>query len=381
MIHTSLVASTGGEKLILRLAIELQKMGHEAEIFTNAVDYKECFPQLLRKVTINVIPPLLPFYIPLLGYYNTFCNMFNIGKKIEKEFDIINNHNFPSEWAAFVAKKRLKIPIVWMCNEPPFWFFHSEQRRGLFNKVNWPLFEIFDRIAVKYIDEIVVMSHIDEDLVKKAYGRSATLIREGIDVGFFQNVSGKRFREKHNIENDFLILQVGTLIYYKRPDDSIKALAYLSKNYDNLKLVLVGVGSIEPYKEFAIKLGIEDKVLFLSSVSDDELRDIYAACDVFVFPAAQTWGLVVTEAMTAGKPVIVSKRAGASEIIENNINGIVVNHANPKEIAEQLERLINEPELCKKLGKNAYKYVRNNLSWETYAKNMEKVFEETLAKQ
>ena len=45
------------------------------------------------------------------------------------------------------------------------------------------------------------------------------------------------------------------------------------------------------------------------------------------------------------------------------------------------ERLINDPELCKKLGKNAYIYVSDNLSWETYAKNMETVFEETLAKQ
>jgi len=371
MIHTPLITPTGGERLILRLSIELQKLGHEVEIFVNAVDEEKCFPDMLKKVKINVIPYSLPYG---WGYYRALDGMFNIGRKIPKGFDIVNNHNFPTEWAAFFAKKRLKIPVVWMCNEPPFWFFHPEQRKGI-RILQWPLFEIFDKIAVKSIDEIVVMSHIDENLVQRAYNRASTLIREGIDIEPFQNASGRKIRKKYNLGDYFLILQVGTLVYYKRPDDSIKALAYLAKKYDNLKLILVGVGSTEPFKELSMKLGVEDKVLFLNNVSDKELAEIYKACDVFVFPAEQTWGLVVTEAMAAGKPVIVSNKAGVSEIIENNTNGIVVNHADPKEIAEQVERLIIAPELCKRLGQNAYEYVKNNLSWESYARKMEEIFE------
>ena len=56
MIHTPLTGRGGGERQILRLAIELQKFGHEVEIFVNAIDEEACYPNLLRKVKISVIP-------------------------------------------------------------------------------------------------------------------------------------------------------------------------------------------------------------------------------------------------------------------------------------------------------------------------------------
>jgi glycosyltransferase involved in cell wall biosynthesis len=129
------------------------------------------------------------------------------------------------------------------------------------------------------------------------------------------------------------------------------------------------------------ELGLRDKVLLLNSSSDLELAEVYAACDVFVYPSsASTWGLVVTEAMAAAKPVIVSKQVGTSEIIQDHVNGIIVDKVTPEEISKQVEILIENPELCKKLGENAYRYVKNNLSWEKYAKNVESVFQETLSR-
>jgi len=87
----------------------------------------------------------------------------------------------------------------------------------------------------------------------------------------------------------------------------------------------------------------------------------------------------VTEAMAASKPVIVSKQAGISEIIQNGVNGIVVDHPKPKEIAKQIEMLMNNSKLRKRIGENAYEYVKNSLSWEKYAKNVENVFKETIS--
>jgi len=387
MLHTPLGGRGGGERQILRLAVELQKLGHEVEIFTNAVDEETCYPNLLNKVTINVVPHpltcLRPFYRRVakkraIFYDSVFPCMLNIGRKIPKGFDIINNHNFPTEWAAFFAKKKLKIPVVWMCNEPPFWFFQPEQRRGLL-KSSWPLFEIFDKIAVAYIDEIVVLSHSAESLVRKIYNRTSKIIRSGVDVEIFHKASRQEIRKKYNLQNDFVLLQVGGLVYYRRQIDSLWALFYLSKKYDNVKLILDGVGQQEMFRDFSRKLGVEDKVIFLVTDNDKELAKIYAACDVFLYPSEVTWGLVATEAMAARRAVIVSNKAGVSEIIENNVNGIVVNHARPKEIAEQVERLMNDPKLCKKLGENAYEYVKRNLSWEKYAENMESIFEQTIS--
>jgi glycosyltransferase involved in cell wall biosynthesis len=367
MIHTPLVYSAGGERQLLRLAIELQKFGHHVEIFVNKIDKDKCYPEMLKDVIVNVIP--CPQFRRGV-YYSTLIDMLNIAKAIPNRFDIINNHNFTTEWAAFYAKKRLKVPVVWMCNEPPFWFFHPEQRKGT-NIIYWPLFEIFDKVAVSSIDEIVVLSNIAAALVKNVYKRSPTVVRTGVDTEVLQNASGENFRRKNDLVEDFFILQVGSLIYYKHPDVTIKALSYLPKE---IKLVLIGVGQATTYKELASELGVKNRVLFLDNVAEEELAGIYKACNVCVFPAEQTWGLVVPEAMASGKPVIVSRKAGASEIIENNVNGIVIDDETPEILATEIKRLIDNPTLAMKMGENALNYVRNNLSWERYARNMETIF-------
>jgi len=412
MVHPSLWGRGGAERQLLRLAIELQKLGHEVEIFTDAVSEK-CYPYLLRNLTVNVIPhPLWRLHrglawhatssmihqeppekkdvshlqklmkkLILQQYYaNELPLMLNLGRGIPKGFDIINNHNFPSEWAAFIAKKNLKAPIVWMCNGPPSWFLSTDSSNSL-SKLYWPLFELFDKAAVNHIDKIVVLSHVSAKDVRKAYNRSACVVRSGVDVDFFHKASGESFRKAYGLENSFVLLQVGNIGLVRRNIDSVKILNSLSRSYDNVRLIFDGYGSPEQINmltTLAKKLDIKDKMLFLHTESDEELAEVYAACDVFVYPSQITWSLAVTEAMAAAKPVIVPKKCGISEILQSGVNGIVIDHAKPEEIAEQVELLMNNPNLRKKLGENAYEYVRNNLSWEKYAKNMESVFEQTI---
>ena len=160
MLHTSLWGRGGAERQLLRLAIELQKMGHEVEIFTDAVN-ENCYPEILKNLTVNVIPHPCWLIHRGLGwqamssmirqeqvekrgsslfdkimrkivlkqfYAKELPLMLNLGKSIPKGFDVINNHNVPCEWAAFVAKRKLKVPIVWMCNGPPSWFLNPNTR-------------------------------------------------------------------------------------------------------------------------------------------------------------------------------------------------------------------------------------------------------------
>jgi glycosyltransferase involved in cell wall biosynthesis len=392
--------------------MELQNIGHEVEIFTSAV-YEECYPDFLKKLTVNVIlhplagklspdwapriasstarqrrlkeveelPHLREWMGKIMGrqyYTSELPSMLNLGRRIPKGFDIINNHNFPTEWAAFFAKKRLKVPVVWMCNEPPYWFFVPEFRKGL-RKINWPLFEVLDRVTVSYIDEIVVLSRIGAGYVRKAYNRSARVVRTGVDTELFHNASGEDVRKIHGLESSFVLLYVGRSAYAQQ-SSVIRALYRLSKDYDNVNLILDGPGQRDPLISLSEKLRVRDKVLFLHSKSDEELARVYAACDVFVYPSSiSPWGLVVTEAMATAKAVVVSKQVGTSEIIQSGVNGIVVDHATPEEIAKQVKMLMNNPKLRKKLGENAYEYVKNNLSWEKYAKNMESIFQQTIS--
>jgi len=375
MIQTPFFSRTGGERQLLMLSFELQRLGHRVEIFTNYAN-KSTYPELFSKLKVNIIPFDSKFPKAINGA-NAVSMMILLATKITKDFDIINNHNFPTEWAAFFAKKRLNIPVVWMCNEPPFWYLHQQQRQGL-SMLKSPLYSIFDKLAVKQIDEILALSNLGAKAIATVYHRPSRVVRSGIDVDFFHRASGNAFRNRHNLENDFVLLQVGTLVYYKRQEDSIKALAVLAKKHGNVKLVLDGSGDPKPFIALAKKLGVQDKILFSHASTDEELAETYAGCDVFLFPSDNTWGLVVTEAMAASKPVIVSQNAGVAEIIQNNVTGFVVNHERPLEIADRLEFLINNPKLIDDFGHNCYVYVKEHLSWEKYAKDIEKIFSQTL---
>ena len=391
MLHPSLTWRGGAERQLLNLATELQKTGYDVEIFTSAVN-KRCYPESQKNLKINVIQaPNAKTQIDasqkrtaanrLAGRFRTYTYdlpaMYYLGKKIPKGFDVINNHNFPTEWAAFFAKRKLKAPIVWMCNEPPFWFSDPLKRRGL-GKINLPLFEGLDKVAVDYIDTIVVLSSIARQRVQQAYGRSSLIVHSGVQTDLLHKASGNEVRRKYGLENDFVLLQVGNIARDKCQKDSILTLHYLSKKHENIKLVFDGEGPREELVALSKRLGVESKLLFMHSCSDEELAEVYAACDVFVFPAQITWGLAVVEAMAASKPVVVSSNSGASEIIRNGENGFVVEEPNAGNMALQIERLILDNELRRKIGANAYEFTKKILSWKIYAKNMETIFKQTI---
>ncbi len=415
MVHTPFWRRAGGERQILRLAIELQKLGHNPEIFTNAVN-QDTYPEFFGKVKIHIIPHPLTGRLPeilapqiavknirdlqisefsqtrtlgvrkwlsrIVGrqyYTSEVPAMLQLGRKVPQGFDIINNHNFPTEWAAFVAKSRLRIPIVWMCNEPPYWFFSEKQRQGLL-KINWPLFRFVDKTSVRYIDEIMVLSQVSQRYVKNAYDRSSRIVRTGVDTDIFHQASGANLRRKYGLENSFVILFVGGSHYAARKD-LVRALQILARKFDHVRLIIDTSREQEILATLAERLGVRDKLLLLHSRSDTDLAEVYAACDAFVYPAvASPWGLVVTEAMAAGKPVIVSRQVGTSEIITNNKTGIIIETADPQEIASQIEQLIKNPKFARRLGENAYLYVRDNLSWQKYAQRVVQVFEQTLSR-
>jgi len=103
---------------------------------------------------------------------------------------------------------------------------------------------------------------------------------------------------------------------------------------------------------------------------------------VFVFPNhLQSWGLAVFEAMASGLPVVVSKSAGASEVLTDGENALLVNPKNPGEIAKAIQSLIDNPDLYRTLSKNGRDFVEQNISWVKYTDQMEDVFKRVMSKE
>jgi glycosyltransferase involved in cell wall biosynthesis len=114
-------------------------------------------------------------------------------------------------------------------------------------------------------------------------------------------------------------------------------------------------------------------------VSEEELRHAYQTHDIYVSPNhLQSWGLAVFEAMASGAPVIVSKTAGASEILTDGANALLVDGKAPEQIAQAIERLAGDPKLHAMLSMAGRKFVEENVTWKYSAKNAIKIFEDCL---
>jgi glycosyltransferase involved in cell wall biosynthesis len=123
------------------------------------------------------------------------------------------------------------------------------------------------------------------------------------------------------------------------------------------------------------KLGLQDTVTFHGGVAESRLRELFRSSNAFIFPnAPQTWGLSVFEAMASGLPVVLTDGCGASEILANRTNALIVPQRDPAALAAAIEELISDGPLCERLSQEGRKFVERELGWSKYASAMVAAF-------
>jgi glycosyltransferase involved in cell wall biosynthesis len=129
--------------------------------------------------------------------------------------------------------------------------------------------------------------------------------------------------------------------------------------------VLLGSGGeIEELRRLAGSWGVERQVRFLGSIPYERLGFYFRGCDVFVLPTLEdTWGMVVLEALSLGKPVLCSKYAGAKEMIEPGVNGFVFDPRDPAELAGYMEQFISNLRLADEFGDRAARMMVSYTPW------------------
>ena len=179
-------------------------------------------------------------------------------------------------------------------------------------------------------------------------------------------------KEKYGIEGKY-ILFVGTLQPRKNIVRLIEAFSKLNK--PNLDLIVVGKKGwkFEEILAAPKKFGIENKVKFLGSVSDEDLPAFYKNAICFVLPSLyEGFGLQVLEAMKYGCPVVTSNISSLPEA--GGDAALYIDPLNVADIKKNLELIINNQELRKDLIRKGYEQVKK-FSWEKTAKETLRVLE------
>jgi glycosyltransferase involved in cell wall biosynthesis len=183
-----------------------------------------------------------------------------------------------------------------------------------------------------------------------------------------------KLKAKYNISDNF-ILFVGTLQPRKNIARLIEAFAKIEEKKD-LQLIIIGKKGwlYEEILETPSRLGIEEKVKFLHSISNEELNVFYKHALCYVLPSLyEGFGLPVLEAMNHGCPVITSNISSLPEA--GGDAALYVDPESVDDIAKKMTRLINDENLRKELIEKGKKQVAK-FSWEKTAKETLAVLEE-----
>jgi glycosyltransferase involved in cell wall biosynthesis len=146
---------------------------------------------------------------------------------------------------------------------------------------------------------------------------------------------------------------VGRIIRAKGVDRLLHACEILKQcGFSDFSVTLVGKGPHQDeFASLSRKLGIEGQVRWEGFVPYEKLGSYYESCDVFVLPSLEdTWGVVALEAMAFGKPVLCSRFAGSSELVEHGVSGYVFDPDKPEELACYMRSFIERPQLIARQG-------------------------------
>jgi UDP-glucose:(heptosyl)LPS alpha-1,3-glucosyltransferase len=220
---------------------------------------------------------------------------------------------------------------------------------------------------------IGVSRRVSEDIARWYKLRCpVSVIYHGIDLEVFNPANRARrdaVRRRLAIPPDrFVFLYVGDL--RKGALESVRALASTPMAH----LLLVSRSRSEACMSLAAELGLQNRVTF--GGFSDRVQDIYAASDALLLPSPyDSFAMVVLEAMASGLPAVVSRQAGAAEILTHGTDGLVIKDPfDTEELATYMRDLMASPDMTTAMGRAARK-TAEKFTWDAVATQTCKVYE------
>ncbi|MCC7299427.1 MAG: glycosyltransferase family 4 protein [Bacteroidia bacterium] len=178
------------------------------------------------------------------------------------------------------------------------------------------------------------------------------------------------------------IIHVGRLVFWKRVDLLIQALAKLKNSIPDIELLVVGKGEEEQnLKQLVRDLKIEDAVQFVGAVYDEkDLCRYFQTSDLYVL--AGMGGLSINEAMANGLPVVCSVCDGTEKhLVFDGRNGKYFKHDDLDSLTSAIELVLSDPEALKQMGTESLNIVKNEINIKIVVENMRKALLAAYANQ
>jgi glycosyltransferase involved in cell wall biosynthesis len=171
------------------------------------------------------------------------------------------------------------------------------------------------------------------------------------------------FKSKYVNEEFVNLIYLGALLERKGIYDLLMAVKHLSDKYDKFKLIICGEGEFEKVNFTIDTLGIEKFVETLGWVCGKAKENVLKKGYILILPSyVEAFPMSLLEGMANGIPVIATSVGGVEDIVDDKINGFIIQPGNIKNLVKKIELLMNDKKLQKKMSYASYKKVHSHFS-------------------
>lgn len=331
--HPYLCSKGGGERIVVKTAEYI-----DSPVYV--VDYKpENLWEEYRDLDVHVLKSFKPYFF---GYRWTF-------KNLKLKTDVINAQGHPSQWIRIKNK-----PVIWYCHFPPYIKSTKPIPPGL---------RYIEKRIINKIEFVFCNSEFIKEKLKRYYNKDAEVLNPRCDVEKYKPGKFKDY-----------FFYPSRIHPRKRFEIAIQAMKIVRKKYPEFKLIIAGFPTDDNYLEkLRDMLGDSGKIML--NVDDKKLIELFTNCYAVLYtPWIEDFGIVPTEGLASGKPVIAINEGGPREIVVDGKTGFLINSA--EEMAKRMIELIKDRKLTRKMGKAARKRAEKKYGWDSFLRRFEEVYEE-----
>jgi glycosyltransferase involved in cell wall biosynthesis len=281
-------------------------------------------------------------------------------------------------FAEFVRRVRSELKL--MCNPIRMW------PRLLHRRIYYKIAMILERLVFRNPStQLILTAPQTAEEICRFFGRTERFpsVSAGLDHNIFNPARRcslrKQARESLGVAEDrFALLLIGNDWRKKGLGTLLGALELLP--HLSVDLLVAGKDDPGPFLPAIQEKSLRLRVRFLPSIKDVELY--YAAADAYVGPSLEdTFAMPASEAMACGLPTIISARAGASALVTDRFDGLIlIDPSDAKELANLILLLCDNKELRERLGRNAAQTAQK-FTWERSTEELVVVFQEILRRK
>lgn len=361
--HKRIPSNEGGVEVVVEaLSAGMAALGHGVTCYNRAghhvsgAEHELSAGSVYRGIRLITVPT-----VERKGYAAVISSFFAALRSAFGKYDVVHIHAEGPAFFSFLPKllgKRVIVTVHGLDWQREKW------NGGIASK----FIHLGERSAVRFADEIIVLSENVRQYFLDTYGRATRFVPNGVSAPTLE--SPRLIGEKWGLQKDSYILYLGRIVPEKGETYLIEA---FKKVKTDKKLVIAGGSSdTERYLKELQTLAAEDERILFTGFVQGRLRDeLYSNAYLYCLPSdLEGMPLSLLEAMSYGNCCLVSDIPECTEVVEDK--AVCFRKSNVEDLRKKLQTLCDHPEMVDDYKQNASDFILNKYGWDD-------VVEKTLA--